>query len=56
VNDAQDLSEKMAQVWSEGMPGPDRDLEERARASLAERMRCFGRAFAGVAAETAARG
>lgn len=53
VNDAQDLSNKMVQVWEERKPGPDLVLEERARAQLPERTLAFARAFVNAAREAA---
>ncbi len=56
VDDARDLSEKMVQMWQERSPGPDAELESRARAGLHDRMRAFAETFVGVARETAGRG
>lgn len=56
VNDAQDLSRKMAQVWEERGPGPDLMLEERARAQLIERTQAFARAFIAAAREAVEEG
>jgi glycosyltransferase involved in cell wall biosynthesis len=54
VNDAQDLSRRMVEVWDMRRPGPDRELEEAARGSLRDRMAFFAQRFSGVAAEAAA--
>ncbi|MBM3494255.1 MAG: glycosyltransferase family 4 protein [Armatimonadetes bacterium] len=53
VNDAEELSNKMAQVWDERKPGPDLALEAQARAQLTERTLAFARAFVGAAREAA---
>jgi glycosyltransferase involved in cell wall biosynthesis len=53
VNEAQDLSEKMAEVWGRSKPGPDAALEAHARARLADRTIEFARAFVGAAREAA---
>jgi glycosyltransferase involved in cell wall biosynthesis len=43
--DHEELAKKMAEVWRESLPGPDPEMELKARASLAERMKAFGEAF-----------
>jgi glycosyltransferase involved in cell wall biosynthesis len=49
--DADDLASKMALVWSEGAPGPDLELERRARAELPARQQAFGRSFLAMVTE-----
>ena len=43
--DCKELAATMAEVWSDKAPGPDPELEDEAKGSLAERMRKFGEAF-----------
>jgi len=43
--DREELAKKMAQVWREGLPGPNPERELRAKARLTERMKEFGEAF-----------
>jgi glycosyltransferase involved in cell wall biosynthesis len=44
-HDADDLAAKMADAWQTLVPGPDLELERRARAELPARQQAFGRAF-----------
>ena len=43
--DREELAKKMAQVWREGLPGPNPERELRAKARLTERMKEFGEAL-----------
>lgn len=53
VNDAQDLSRKLAEMWEGSRAGPDPELEGAARANLLPRMRAFAERFLNVAKEAA---
>jgi glycosyltransferase involved in cell wall biosynthesis len=43
--DTEDLAEKLTHVWDTGQPGPDVELETRARARQPERVEAFGTAL-----------
>jgi glycosyltransferase involved in cell wall biosynthesis len=55
-HDAADLTSKMAAIWREASPGPDRALEARARAALPLRQRTFAQAFVDLARDVQAAG
>ena len=49
----EDLADKLSTVWDETLPGPDRAMEERARAMMKERWAAFGRTFLNILTKTA---
>ena len=49
--DCEDLTHKLAQIWREGKPGPDVELESEARSNLPRRLRAYGEAFLSVAVQ-----
>jgi len=49
--DPKDLAEKMDQIWHDTMPGPDNNLEKKAREILPERLRESAYSFISVANE-----
>jgi glycosyltransferase involved in cell wall biosynthesis len=50
-HDVADLAGKIARVWAEAAPGPDPELEDRARGELPERIRNFAFSFRSVMEE-----
>lgn len=51
--DPEDLAEKLRSAWQDVPPGPDPELETRARQNLPIRMRQFGEVFLGIVREAA---
>jgi glycosyltransferase involved in cell wall biosynthesis len=49
--DAGELAEKLEAIWVQSEPGPDRELEARARCTSDERMRAYGAGFLAIATE-----
>ncbi len=53
-HNAEDLASKLEQIWAQAPPGPDLQLEERARSKLPMRMKRYGKRFVEIAREAAA--
>ena len=56
ANSAEELAEKLADLWRATPPGPDGELERAARTAQPRRVRAYAEAFAGVAREAVASG
>lgn len=50
-SDAQDLADKLEQMWAEHAPGPDLDLENEARTSLPARRKNYAEGFRSIIRE-----
>jgi glycosyltransferase involved in cell wall biosynthesis len=50
-SDVVELADKMAQIWRDSRPGPDRDLEAAARRTADDRLRAYGAGFLAIASE-----
>jgi glycosyltransferase involved in cell wall biosynthesis len=50
-HDCTELADKLEEIWKDCEPGPDNELEARARAAADERMRCYGAGFLRIARE-----
>lgn len=53
--DAEELAQRMQEIWESTAPGPDRALEEAARAVLPRRQMAFARAFMDMVKEAISR-
>lgn len=50
-HDAEDLANKLEQIWADSVPGPDFELEEIARSNLPKRMKTYAETFLSIATE-----
>jgi glycosyltransferase involved in cell wall biosynthesis len=50
-HDCTELADKLEEIWKDCEPGPDNELEARARAAADERMRSYGAGFLRIARE-----